>query len=102
MKATKEQIIKAETFLRCAAAIFGKLCENEINLLEQALLEVYEDTGLFASLKIGDRVETKMSGMGTVIAVGCNNGKMVKIKCDTPRWQCAYFYEYELILDSNN
>lgn len=44
MKAKKEEIIKAETFLRCAAAIFGKLCENEINLLEQALLEVYEDT----------------------------------------------------------
>jgi hypothetical protein len=43
MKAKKEELIKAATFLRCAAAIFGELCANEINLLEQALNEVHED-----------------------------------------------------------
>jgi hypothetical protein len=100
MKAKKEELIKAATFLRCAAAIFGELCANEINLLEQALNEVHEDKDLFASLKVGDRVKTKLSGMGTVIAI-CNNGKMVKIKCDKPRWACAYFYEYELDLNVN-
>jgi hypothetical protein len=43
MKAKKEELIKAATFLRCAEAIFGELCANEINLLEQALNEVHED-----------------------------------------------------------
>jgi hypothetical protein len=43
MKAKKEELIKAATFLRCAATIFGELCANEINLLEQALNEVHED-----------------------------------------------------------
>ena len=53
---------------------------------------------IFKQLKIGDRVKTKLSGMATVIDVGCYNGTMVKLKCDTPRWTCPYFYESELIL----
>jgi hypothetical protein len=102
MKAKKEELIKAATFLRCAAAIFGELCANEINLLEQALNEVHEVPDLFGSLKVGDRVKTKLSGMGTVKAVKCINGKMVMIECDTPKWACTYFYEEELDLDVVN
>jgi len=56
---------------------------------------------MFSELKVGDRVKTKMSGIGTVIEVGCYGGKMVKIICDEPKWYCPYFYEHELILDSN-
>jgi hypothetical protein len=49
-------------------------------------------------LKIGDRVKTKLSGWATVIQVGCYGGKMVKLKCDDPKWCCPYFYEHELDL----
>jgi len=36
--------------------------------------------------------------MATVIEVGCYGGKMVKLKCDEPKWCCPYFYESELDL----
>ena len=52
----------------------------------------------FKNLKVGDRVKTKLSGMATVIEVGCYGGKMVKLMCDNPRWCCPYFYETELEL----
>ena len=52
----------------------------------------------FSELKIGDRIKTRMSGMATVIEVGCYTGKMVKLKCDNPKWCCPYFYESELDL----
>lgn len=52
----------------------------------------------FKNLKVGDRVKTKLSGMATVIEVGCYNGKMVKLKCDNPKWCCPYFYLSELKL----
>jgi len=51
---------------------------------------------MFDKLKVGDRVKTKLSGMATVIEVGCYSGKMVKLKCDKPKWHCPYFYESEL------
>ena len=56
---------------------------------------------MFQQLKIGDRVKTKLSGMATVIEVGCYNGTMIKLKCDKPKWSCPYFYERELDLDEN-
>jgi hypothetical protein len=102
MKAKKEDIIMAATFLRTIAVTYGDMCPDEINLLEQALNEVHEEKDLFAALKVGDRVKTKMSGMGTVTDVGCHGGKMVRIKCDKPKWGCCYFHEEELDLDSNN
>ena len=49
-------------------------------------------------LKVEDRVKTLFSGMATVIQVGCYGGKMVKLKCDNPKWCCPYFYESELDL----
>lgn len=52
----------------------------------------------FKDLKIGDRVETKLSGFATILEVGCYGGTMVKLKCDNPRWGCPYFYESELKL----
>ena len=52
----------------------------------------------FKNLKVGDRVKTKLSGMAIVIEVGCYGGKIVKLKCDEPRWCCPYFYETELEL----
>lgn len=52
----------------------------------------------FKNLKVGDRVKTKLSGMATVIEVGCYSGHMVKLMCDNPRWCCPYFYERELEL----
>lgn len=52
----------------------------------------------FKDLKIGDRVETKLSGSATILEVGCYGGTMVKLKCDNPRWSCPYFYESELKL----
>lgn len=57
-----------------------------------------ETTTKLNKLKVGDRVETKLSGNATVIETGCYNGKMVKLKCDKPRWCCPYFYESELKL----
>jgi hypothetical protein len=102
MKAKKEELIKAATFLRTIAVTYGDMCTDEINLLEQALNEVQEVPDLFGSLKVGDRVKTKLSGMGTVKAVKCINGKMVMIECDTPKWICTYFYEEELDLDVVN
>jgi hypothetical protein len=54
----------------------------------------------FNELKVGDRVETKLSGLATILEVGCYGGKMVKLKCDKPRWNCPYFYESEIILNS--
>jgi len=53
---------------------------------------------MFEKIKVGDRIKTKLSGMAIVIEVGCYNGKMVKLKCDKPKWSCAYFYESELDL----
>jgi hypothetical protein len=50
----------------------------------------------FSELKVGDKVKTNFSGMATVTKVGCNGGKMVKLKCDKPKWSCPYFYETEL------
>jgi hypothetical protein len=52
----------------------------------------------FKNLKVGDRIKTKLSGMATVIEVGCYNGTMVKLKCDDLKWYCPYFYETELEL----
>ena len=52
----------------------------------------------FTNLKVGDRVKTLYSGMATVLQTGCYNGKMVKLKCDNPKWSCPYFYENELEL----
>jgi hypothetical protein len=52
----------------------------------------------FNKLKIGDRINTRMSGMATVTQVGCYGGRMVKLKCDNPVWCCPYFYESELDL----
>lgn len=37
---------------------------------------------MFKELKVGDRVKTNLSGMATVIEVGCYNGTMIKLKCD--------------------
>ena len=53
---------------------------------------------MFENLKVGDRVKTLFSGMATVVKVGCYGGKMVKLKCDNPKWYCPYFYEHELDL----
>jgi hypothetical protein len=53
---------------------------------------------MFKELKVGDRVKTNLSGMATVVEVGCYGGKMVKLKCDQPKWSCPYFYESELDL----
>ena len=53
---------------------------------------------IFSELKVGDKVKTIFSGMATVIEVGCYAGKMVKLKCDQPKWSCPYFYEHELEL----
>ena len=53
---------------------------------------------MFKQLKVGDRVKTNLSGMATVVEVGCYGGKMVKLKCDQPKWSCPYFYESELDL----
>jgi hypothetical protein len=55
----------------------------------------------FNKLKIGERIKTKFSGMATVLQVGCYGGKMVKLKCDNPKWCCPYFYESELDLKVN-
>jgi len=52
----------------------------------------------FNKLKTGDRIKTIHSGMATVVETGCYKGKMVKLKCDTPKWSCPYFYEHELEL----
>lgn len=57
-----------------------------------------ETTTKFNELKVGDRIETRLSGQATVIEIGCYNGKMVKLKCDNPKWCCPYFYESELKL----
>jgi len=56
------------------------------------------DYTIFKNLKVGDRVKTLFSGMATVIEIGCYGGKMVKLKCDNPKWYCPYFYEHELDL----
>lgn len=53
---------------------------------------------MFSELKVGDKIKTNLSGMATVIEVGCYAGKMVKLKCDQPKWSCPYFYEHELEL----
>ena len=53
---------------------------------------------MFEKLKVGDRIKTKLSGIATVIEVNCYGGKMIKLKCDTPKWSCPYFYENELDL----
>ena len=53
---------------------------------------------MFKELKVGDRVKTNLSGMATVIEVGCYNGTMIKLKCDKKKWSCPYFYESELDL----
>lgn len=52
----------------------------------------------FNELKVGDRVETKLSGMATVVKIGCYKGKMVELLCDKKKWTCPYFYEHELNL----
>jgi hypothetical protein len=52
----------------------------------------------FNELKSGDRIKTRYSGMATVVETGCYGGKMVKLKCDHPRWSCPFFYEHELEL----
>ena len=52
----------------------------------------------FNELKSGDRIKTRYSGMATVVETGCYGGKMVKLKCDYPRWSCPFFYEHELEL----
>lgn len=52
----------------------------------------------FKDLKVGDIVETKLSGSAKVVEIGCYGGKMVKLKCDKPKWSCPYFYEHELKL----
>jgi len=56
----------------------------------------------FSELKVGDRVETKASGMATVVEVDCCKGTMVKLLCDKKRWSCPYFYESELKLEGND
>jgi hypothetical protein len=55
----------------------------------------------FKDLKVNDRVKTLHSGMATVVAVGCNEGTMVKLDCDVKKWNCPYFYEHELDLKTN-
>ena len=50
----------------------------------------------FNELKVGDKIKTNLSGMAIVIEIGCYGGKMVKLKCDKPKWSCPYFYETEL------
>ena len=50
----------------------------------------------FNELKLGDRIRTRNSGMATVVETGCHKGMMVKLKCDTPKWSCPYFYADEL------
>jgi hypothetical protein len=52
----------------------------------------------FNELKSGDRIKTRYSGMATVVETGCYGGKMVKLKCDHPKWCCPFFYEHELEL----
>ena len=52
----------------------------------------------FNELKSGDRIKTRYSGMSTVVETGCYGGKMVKLKCDHPKWCCPFFYEHELEL----
>lgn len=52
----------------------------------------------FKDLKVGDRVETKLSGLATILEVGCYSGKMIKLRCDKSKWCCPYFYESELKL----
>ena len=52
----------------------------------------------FKNLKVNDRVKTLHSGMATVVAVGCNEGTMVKLDCDVKQWNCPFFYEHELDL----
>ena len=59
---------------------------------------MYNMTLTFSNLKTGDRIKTKYSGMATVVETGCYKGTMVKLKCDTPKWCCPYFYENELEL----
>lgn len=54
----------------------------------------------FSELKVGDRVKTRYSGWATVISLGYNKGRMVKLKCDKPVWACPYFYESELELET--
>lgn len=56
----------------------------------------------FKDIKVGDRVNTKLSGMATVIEIGCYNNTMVKLICDKPKWCCPYFYESELKLNNKN
>ena len=36
----------------------------------------------FSKLKVGDRVKTKSSGIGTVLEIGCYYNTMVKLKCE--------------------
>ena len=55
-------------------------------------------TPKFNDLKEGDRVKTNYSGMATVVQTGCYSGKMIKLKCDVPKWSCPYFFEDELDL----
>lgn len=55
----------------------------------------------FSKLKVGDRVETKSSGMATVVKVDCYKGTMVELKCDKKKWSCSYFYESELNLEED-
>lgn len=52
----------------------------------------------FNELKSGDRIKTRYSGMATVVETGCYGGKMIKLKCDHPKWCCPFFYEHELEL----
>jgi hypothetical protein len=52
----------------------------------------------FNELKSGHRIKTRYSGMATVVETGCYGGKMVKLKCDHPKWCCPFFYEHELEL----
>jgi hypothetical protein len=52
----------------------------------------------FKDIKEGHRIKTRYSGMATVVETGCYGGKMIKLKCDHPRWSCPFFYEHELEL----
>ena len=55
---------------------------------------------MFEKLRVGDRVKTNLSGMATIVEVGCYGGKMVRLRCDNQKWSCPYFFESELDLKS--